>query len=482
MAGETTEPSAFARGEAQARVFDAGAFVELPFAGQRGSALLAARYSYTQALLALVAPDFELGYWDYQGRLAYRITDEQTLSIFAFGALDRLAKAGQVAPLFDTRFHRLDLRWDYDTGLAHTRAALTLGSDHVATAKEDSPLENSLQEYRSLGLRVQTDVLTSPEWRLRAGIEGGVEPIDQERVASFDNVADLGGRTDLRGAVYADAVYRPRRGVEMVPGMRIELMRSRSEAHTFVEPRLATRLQLRDGLVWESALGIANQLPTQAVRTPARSPNAIELLPQQAWQAAESLDLSLPLDLFGKATVFHTWTDAEPIFTRNYGVEFFVRRDFTHRLGGLLSYTLSWARASDQSRTVASPYDRRHLLSFVLGYSLGGGFRLGGRVYYSTGRPYSYACSTRTCGPDDAAAPKPFLIEGRFPSFSRVDVRFEKRWTFDAGQWLAATFEWFNAGAARERDGVEWDPVRGGLHFTSPNALTLPSIGVEAGF
>jgi hypothetical protein len=29
---------------------------------------------------------------------------------------------------------------------------------------------------------------------------------------------------------------------------------------------------------------------------------------------------------------------------------------------------------------------------------------------------------------------------------------------------------------------VEWDFIRGGLRFTGPSALTLPSIGIEAGF
>jgi TonB family protein len=57
MAGETTAPSSEPRAEAQARVFDAGALVERPFAGGRGSALVAGRYSYTQAILAAVAPD-----------------------------------------------------------------------------------------------------------------------------------------------------------------------------------------------------------------------------------------------------------------------------------------------------------------------------------------------------------------------------------------------------------------------------------------
>jgi TonB family protein len=482
MAGETTAPSERARGEAQARVFDAGAFVELPFDGGRGSVLVGGRYSYTQALLGLVAPDFALGYWDYQARVAYAVGQHQRLALFAFGALDRLEKTGQPAPLFDTYFHRLDARWEHETRSSSTRVGVTLGVDHVALAEEDDPLQGALQKSRSLTARAQTDQRLSGTWRVRAGAEAGLEPVDEERDSGFGAVADYGGRTDERAAVYADAIYRPRRGVELVPGLRLEQARSRGASHTFVEPRAASRLRVADGLVWESVFGVANQLPTQSVRVPARTPNALELLPQQAWQAAESLELALPLDALGKLTLFHARTVAEPLASRNYGVEVFLRRDFTHRLGGLLSYTLSRTTGSAGRVTRATAYDRRHVLTLVLGYRLGAGYRLGGRAYYASGRPYAYACPTPSCGPADPLAPRPFLIEGRFPDFLRADVRFEKRWELADGRWLAAAFEWFNANLARERDGLAWSPERGGLSFTSRSPLTLPSVGLEGGF
>jgi hypothetical protein len=114
--------------------------------------------------------------------------------------------------------------------------------------------------------------------------------------------------------------------------------------------------------------------------------------------------------------------------------------------------------------------------------TLGAGYRLGGRAYYASGRPYAYACPTPSCGPADPLAPRPFLVEGRFPDFVRADVRFEKRWELGEGRWLAAAFEWFNANMVRERDGLAWSPQRGGLTFTSRSPLTLPSLGIEGGF
>jgi hypothetical protein len=64
--------------------------------------------------------------------------------------------------------------------------------------------------------------------------------------------------------------------------------------------------------------------------------------------------------------------------------------------------------------------------------------------------------------------------------FSRLDVRFEKKWTFASGTWLAATFEWFNTLLAREVDSAAWRPQ--GLVLDGRSPLTLPSIGIEGGY
>ena len=64
--------------------------------------------------------------------------------------------------------------------------------------------------------------------------------------------------------------------------------------------------------------------------------------------------------------------------------------------------------------------------------------------------------------------------------FNRLDVRFEKKWKFQSGAWLSANFEWFNALLSREIDSVAWTP--GGLRFNGRSPLTLPSVGIEAGY
>jgi TonB family protein len=64
VAAETTKPSAEIHGEGVIRTYDVGALVETPL-GNRGSALVGGRYSYTAAMLSLFSPDTSLDYWDY---------------------------------------------------------------------------------------------------------------------------------------------------------------------------------------------------------------------------------------------------------------------------------------------------------------------------------------------------------------------------------------------------------------------------------
>ncbi|HEV8247584.1 MAG TPA: TonB family protein [Polyangiaceae bacterium] len=484
MAGETQAPSNVARGEAQARVFDAAAMIEQPFAAGAGSVLLGGRYSYTQALLSLVAPDYELGYGDYQARLAYAVSTRDRLSLFAFGSFDQVRNREIDKTLFDVSFHRLDLRWDRSSASDSVRVAATLASDRVLNAQEDVADPGSRITSDGARLRIESDHLISPELRLRGGADFGADRIGVERESQNDIAVAFPARTDFSAGAFADAVLRPARRVEIVPGVRVDVARSREQDQFFAEPRLATRLQLAYGVAWISAFGVAHQLPTNSVHVAGDDTNPFEASRQEAWQASEGVEFVLPESMLGRVTLFHSWIDAEEAdaSARNYGLELFLRRNFTERLGGFLSYTLSRAERDYDWGTVAAPFDRRQVATVVLGYDLGKGFRAGTRAYFASGRPYFIACPTPDCGPGDPTAFAPYLRSGRLPNFFRLDLRFEKRWHFASGAWIAGTFEWFNALLAEETTDRYWDAARGGIVDETRSPLTLPSIGVEAGY
>jgi TonB family protein len=361
IAGGTMAPSSAARGEAQARIFDAGAMIEQPFADGRGSLLLGGRYGYTQAVLSLVAPDYNLSYWDYQARVAYHLNGSDTLSAFAFGALDRLRNERVGRTLFDTQFHRLDLRWDRDTERGHTRLALTVGADRVQNGQENDAGLGSQLHDTSTRLRLESSYRVGPSVRLRGGGDVGASNMTREADIAGPQVFAQPQRVDLAGGVYGDAIWRPARAVEIVPGLRVDLARSREKNHVFVEPRLGTRVRVMQGVSWVSALGVAHQLPTQAVRVPGRAPNGLEQSEQEAWQATSGVEFALPASMLGKVSLFHSWIDAPDIDVtgRAYGLELFLRRNFSERLGGFISYTLSRATYTHLALRVRSSLRRR---------------------------------------------------------------------------------------------------------------------------
>jgi TonB family protein len=482
MAGETQGPSNTPRGEGHARVFDAGAMIEQPFAAGRGSALLGGRYSYTQALLSLVAPEYELYYGDYQARLAYATSERDTLSVFAFGSFDELSNTEIGRKLFDTSFHRVDLRWDRKSELGRVRLAATLGTDRVLNAEEGGG-PGAVLNSDGARLRLEAEDFVTDDFKLRGGADFGADRVSGEREQRDDAAVTFADRTDFSGGLWSDAVLRPSRRVELVPGARLEAARSRDQDYVFVEPRLATRVQAAYGVAWIAAFGLTHQLPTSVVHVPGGQAGILEISEQAAWQASQGAEFVLPESMLGRATVFYTWIESleADASARNYGLELFVRRDFTERLGGFVSYTLSRAERDFPWGTEPSHFDRRHVVSAVLGYDLGKGYRVGSRAYYASGRYDEVSCPTPDCGPGDPLAPRPFRRTGRVADFFRLDVRFEKRWRFDSGAWIAATFEWFNALLAEETIGREWDPV-GGIYTDTRSPITLPSIGIEAGY
>jgi TonB family protein len=490
MAGETMAPSSVARAEAQARVFDAGAMIEQPFANGRGSALVAGRYSYTQALLAAVAPEYGLGYWDYQARVAYAPSRSDRLSVFAFGAYDHLGNEDLGTTLFDVQFHRVDLRWDHSSELSRSRLALTLGSDERLNADEGDPNPNGISSTRQIGMRFEGSRRLAPDIELQGGLDATLEAYDTEREQYEPELPPTiyPARTDGSLGVWSELRLKPRRGFEIVPGFRLDASRSRGRSYVFPEPRLSTRVRLVPKLAWLSGFGLAHQLPTYRVYVPGANVGLLERGEQRAYQATQGVEMALPASMYARATLFHSWLEGPDygVSGRNYGAELFLRRDFAERLGGFFSYTLSRAERTATSRTFLSGFDRPHVLSAVLGYDLGSGFRLGGRAFYASGRHYIVACPTEDCAalPTTGMAPTraEFVHEGRVDGFFRLDVRFEKRWRFTSGSWVAVTAEWFNALLAEETMTRYWDPVRGGIRTETQSPLTLPSIGIEAGY
>ncbi|HEU5076312.1 MAG TPA: hypothetical protein VFU02_19095 [Polyangiaceae bacterium] len=179
-----------------------------------------------------------------------------------------------------------------------------------------------------------------------------------------------------------------------------------------------------------------------------------------------------------------------PVSGHAYGVELLLRRSFSERISGLVSYTLSRSvrtahfltlDGGDAVDTVPSEFDRTHVLNTILSVDLGRHWRAGSRFVFYTGAPYSKLAGN---------VPVPPYNHYRDPAFYRVDVRLEKRWNFDGGSSIAFVVEGQNITLSKEANTLGMDCIGTitpeGYTTTCKRGtvgpITLPSLGVEGNF
>jgi TonB family protein len=529
VAGETRDPEPGWHGEANIRIVDAGAMAAGPLPDDRGDVFVAGRYSYTGLLLSLISSQVSLAYWDYQTRITFRVTPRAALTVFAFGAHDFLGNKGPLcdvtkdmtdvggtcgkppsplpprllvggpivtSTLFDTTFHRLDLRYDHRFGGPEDRVrqAVTLGYDLTTFSGGGYAADKSISSRTEITKRVTPEVL------LRAGLDAQIDAYEADLGPSFPHQDELAfvkffpSHTDIATGIRADAVIAVTRDLEVTPGIRLDLFSSHvlgangvASTATAVDPRLAARLVVTKDVRLVTAHGLASQPPSFLVAGPGFTPPLGSGL-QRAFQSSLGVEADLPWDVNATVTVFRNeffdMTDAlgtspppggAGSFPSNFdqrvngwamGLEVLLKRRLTRRLGGLVSYTLSRSERFLPTGPAPSSFDRTHVLNVAGSYDFGRGFKGGTRIVFYTGYPV------------DAADPS----KGRIPAFGRLDARVEKRWSVVSGRgWVSLVIEALNAMGAKETL-TEQCAQMVNCPAVQIGPVTIPSIGLEGGF
>jgi TonB family protein len=484
VSAETTTPRDDLHGEGNLRLFDVGAMVEGGFADGKGTAMLGGRYSYTGGLLSLLSPTVGLDYRDYQARVTYDVTPRDRIGVFAFGAYDRLIdkQNGITTTLFGAEFYRFDTRYEHrlDSG-GVIRVNGTLGFDQSRLS--DFNVRDWLYDFRIALVQPLSKTIT-----LRAGADAQFDQYsadphkwtdpDNPSLQAFD--ALFPPRTDTALATYADVVWRLDPRVEITPGVRLDMYRSEGTAAVAADPRLSMRVDLTDRIRLLHALGIAHQTPSFGIPIPGNGVGGLQGGLQTGVQAASGVEVSLPQATTATLTAFDgvflnmsdTFgvpgaRDGGPLLPRStghgYGLEFYLRRRMTSRLGGYLSYTLSKSTRALGTIPFPSTFDRTHVASAALAYDLGAHWRAGTRFTFYTGAPVSSRNATLT----DAERANP----QRDPPFYRLDLRAERRWNLSGSRWFSFVAEFLNSTLHKETlSGREVGPV------------AIPSLGLEGGF
>jgi len=338
IAGQTRDPALTRHGEVNVRLVDAGALLEAPLGGGRGSALVAGRYGYPGPIISAITPSLRLGYWDYQGRVTWRVGDRDTLGVFAFGSHDYLGTAntrnGIVGPIVEqlgSDFHRVDLRYDRALSDGRLRIAATLGHDSQGGAAQGDGTGVTSITNLSAALRLEVEERLSATLRVRGGADARFErygfaqgqamptaeggPPQPQVPSSADPPP-----TNVTSGAHADVVWHVVPRVEIVPGVRADVFRSTrrngpssSRTTTTVpafDPRLSARVTVAPSVAWLSTFGLAHQYPVLRVGAIPAMLISVPGFPlgdarlQTVAQASQGVEVGLPADFTLTTTGF----------------------------------------------------------------------------------------------------------------------------------------------------------------------------------
>ncbi|TPV92513.1 MAG: TonB-dependent receptor [Myxococcales bacterium FL481] len=376
-------------------------------------------------------------------------------------------------------------------------------------------------------------------WPLRPGVEIGMG-LDQEfKVFKVDADLDDVGADQVEDLalllssrfVSATGLWsdlRWRKGlVELRPGVRVDLFaqvgaspylpQARNITYAAgVDPRLLAREQIGDRVTLRQAVGVYHQPPDVAVPVPGIESLGFDRGLQRNMQASAGYELDilggqarLTQDLYlGRLSNLQDFelatnsedppNELEDVLTDvagwTYGVETMLKLSPKMRMFGWLAYTLSRAtRRFPVGGSVASTWDQTHILNAVLGYKLAHHYRIGGRLHFNTGRPFTAAVGEQTYLEALAANRN----NRRLPGFFQFDLRAERIFSF--AKWQLHLFlDVTNATMTREtlfcvaaeadaglEPGTDAQPAPGGVDgCPTPASLRyiIPAVGMRGVF
>lgn len=454
--------------------------MEAPIAKGRGYAMVGGRYSFTALLLSVLSPNQNAQYWDYQALVGYNLSRNDELRLFAFGAFDFFSSGASAAG--GTEFHRVDLKYTHRFSPdADIKVATTVGSDRTRSGQgyvSDIPVLSRVNyEHRGKNAVFQAGGDVSVD---NYGLEVDLTVQEPEVYLSL-----FPPRTDVSFGTFANVILMPGGPVEIVPGIRLDGFYSLGDFKVGVDPRLFVRYRVSRKIRVAHGIGMAHQTPNFVPGVPGAQVGGLEGGLQESIQAESRFDFVLPwdFDLSLRGFINGTKAMSDPIglnqsfnvdetstsqraFGRAAGLEVYLNRPLTRRLGGVLSYTFMGSLRTIGEILTPPGYNRTHTLNLALSYDFGAGIRASLRTVLASGIP---GRRTTTEGFVFDASPSAPLF--------RIDAKVEKHWRLSDRSSLAANIEVLNATYApsvvTRTCGVD-GCVDGG---TAP--LVLPSIGVE---
>jgi hypothetical protein len=515
------------RGLGQVDLVDARLLLEGPIPGLKDWAfVVGGRRSHLDTWLPtmLEAADINVRaapvYYDYQAFVEHRPSSRSRLRFGIFGADDRFAltfPSGMegdpgLAGGFDTSsaFWRLQASYENQvTDDLSVSMSAAYGRDAYQLKLGTLNLDN---ELRSLTVRGQVDYKVASWLKIRGGPDILYYPYDVNirapqlpRAGETDPgpssnrpVMVLKDQGTLSGpAAWAEVEVTPTSALQLLIGGRLDYFNMNQQWD--FSPRFNARYDIRGDFprtTVKTGVGIFKQMPDPIyVVDVFGNPNV-----RSSRATHYSLGVEQEVTEFFDASVEGFYKDLDDQIVRVarddgsenyenlgtgkvYGMEALLRYRFDGRFFGWMAYTLS---RSTRTEGPGEPerlfeYDQTHNLTILGSYLLGRGWTLGSKFRYTTGTLYTPCVG----GVLNAAAGSYACVSAetfseRLPAFHQLDVRVDKKWSFDT--WaLTAYLDLQNVYNRANPAAIDYN-----YNYTQSTTLSglpiLPNIGVRGEF
>jgi hypothetical protein len=479
-------------------LIDSSVLVEAPV-GEKTSIAAAARRSNLDFFFENFVPKDAYAvmaapvYWDYQGFVTHRFSDDHRLRLALYGGRDSVkllfAEPNDEDPTLNgevggtIQFHRAQMALRSRLSPSVTQE-ITLAAGEVSVEQRIGDLVQEISGPDLRG-RAEWNVRISPSLELTAGTDSfawlaggryrGPRPSSPE--GDPNSNAPLGSQSPvsleldtlnvIHAGLYTELGYRPIDTVTITPGVRADYYEDLA-AWSF-DPRLNARSEISSSTTLKGGVGWYSQ-PPQYWQALARLGNPA-LEPYHALHVSagveQKLGRSVELDVEGfhktlENRVVSTPNGAPPAFVNGgsgtiIGAEFSAQIQPSAGSFGYVSYTLSRSMRRDLD---APPrlfdQDQTHILTLALGRELGAGWEVGARFRLVSGNPTTPVTSAVFDARSGTYTPIYGAVNSeRNPMFHQLDLRVEKK--FQIGRGAIATYlDLQNAYNAQNQEGVRY--------------------------
>lgn len=449
-------------------------------------------------------------YYDGQARLVHETESNGTFDALLFFSDDRFRVLGggddeddnDVLISLATHFQKARLSWRRTTADGW-RAETTLLAGPEAEVFQLGSAGEAYERAFAVGLRHEVSRPLAIGGRLRLGFDGEVRRDSLKYDVPAFGPTEESVTWRVNPALYVEPTFA-HDGLRITPGVRFDpLIQDDGYATFAVDPRLAATWDFGT-TVLKASTGRYSQFPT--ARQVAEIGSTSPLEPAVSWQNSVGFvqDLGPWLSLeatgfynrldglvVGREDTFRFFTGPPPIGPfdtdpyANDGTGTIVGSELQLKLN--TDSTTAWIAATfSRSTRIKRPgadqrlftYDQPIVLTAVSSSQLGRGWRLGGRIRYGSGNPYTpvvnriYSLDTRAFQPVYGA-----VDSERLPGFFSLDVRVDKQWEMKRYD-LSVYLDLQNATNAQNPEVMAWtddyseqDPIT--------SLPTIPGLGVR---